>query len=103
MMGWRMHGFRGHGMFGFGGGGIMMILFWALIIIGVIYLFRRGTHHGGHHSNHRRPRHGHPRHNHPYDDSSNGNNRSLEILKERYAKGEIDKETYLEMKKDLEE
>ena len=28
--------------------------------------------------------------------------RSLEILKERYAKGEISKETYFEIRKDLE-
>jgi uncharacterized membrane protein len=29
-------------------------------------------------------------------------NRAVEILKERYAKGEISKEVYLEMRKDLE-
>ena len=33
--------------------------------------------------------------------SRNGE-RAIEILKERYAKGEITKETYLEMRKDIE-
>ena len=98
MMGWGMHGFRGHGMFG--GGGIMMILFWALIIGGIIYLFRRGSHHGHYGGHHRHNKH-HGRH---WDhENRSGSNRSLEILKERYAKGEIDKETYKEMKADLED
>ncbi|MBZ4682894.1 MAG: putative rane protein [Fusobacteriaceae bacterium] len=62
----------------FGGQGIMMIIFW-IVIIGVIF----------------------------YLINKNGNkeifrNRTpLDILKERYAKGEITKEEYEEMKKDL--
>jgi len=31
-----------------------------------------------------------------------GSDRALEVLRERYARGEIDKETYERMKRDLE-
>ncbi len=59
-------------------GFFFMIFFWALIILVVIRLLR-GTH-GIHGYGHRDP---------------------VEILKERYAKGEITKEQFESMKKDL--
>jgi len=60
-------------MFGFGV--IFMVLFWGLIVYGAILLFRRN--------------------------GLNDKGRALEILKERYAKGEITKEQFETIKKDL--
>lgn len=68
--------------YGFGGffGGFIMLLFWALVIVGIIALVRH---------------------------LSNGNQRigspksALDILKERYAKGEVNKEEFEAKKKDL--
>jgi len=73
----------GYNPFGFGFfGPIMMILFWGLIIFAVVALVRwmAGQGGGGHH----------------HEDNS-----ALNILKERYAKGEIDKKEFEEKKKEL--
>ena len=73
---------------GFGFGWIFMLVFWGLVIWGIIALVRGGTGHGcwgGH--------------NH---DGHKQNNNALDILKERYAKGEINKEEFEAKKKDLE-
>jgi putative membrane protein len=89
MMGW---GNQGHGMWGMGGVGgmIMMIFFWAIIIIGAILIIRYFT--AGHVG------------------ISGGQGTGpipgvrdpLEILRERYAKGEIDTEEFEERKRVLE-
>lgn len=60
-------------MFGFGY--VFMFLFWGLLIYGAVLLFR----HNG------------------FADK----NRALDILKERYAKGELTKEEFETMKRDL--
>ena len=59
----------------FGFGGLFMLIFWGLIIYGVVMLFR--------HNNHSKK------------------DRAIDILKERYAKGEITKDQFESMKKDL--
>ena len=82
--GWNM----GPGMMGGWGmgwfGGIFMILFWILILIGLVFVIKwliQST---------SRAR-------------NNGQSgyRALEILKERYARGEIDKAQFEDMKRDL--
>ena len=65
---------------GMGFGWIFMVAFWALVILGVIYLVKLLA--GG--------------------TKSNTNNESaLDILKKRYAKGEISKEEFEARKKDI--
>ena len=65
-------------------GMIFMFIFWALLITGIIllvvWLVRRASYTG--------------------KDLSRKNN-AIDILKERYAKGEISKNEFEEMKKDL--
>ena len=57
-------------MFGF----LFQIVFWVLVIYGIVWLFRRAK-------------------------GERGN--ALDILKERYAKGEITREQFEAMKKDI--
>ncbi len=74
------YGFYPYGMMsGFGiFGMIIHITLWVLIIWGIVYMVRKFT--GQHHKN----------------------NSALDILKHRYAKGEISKEEFESIKKDLE-
>ena len=70
-----------------GFGMVSMLLLWALIIVGVVVLVRwmagsSGKSGSGPHS------HSHPR-------------SALDVLKERYARGEIDKQEFEEKKRDL--
>lgn len=82
--GWGM----GPGMMGGWGtgwfGGIFMIVFWVLVIIALVFLIKwliqstKGD-----------------------KDIAHGSSRALDIVKERYARGEIDKEEFQRMKADL--
>ncbi len=72
----------GYGMGGFGFGGIFMILWWILIIVGFValvkWLLGPSLGHGG-----------------------GSSSRALDILKERYARGEIDEQEYRKKLQDL--
>jgi len=81
-------------MGGWGGGwgigmGIIGIIIWILIIGGIIWLVRAMM--GGRHWN-----------QYHHDQMMSGEGSAVKILKERYAKGEIDKKEYEEKLKDLE-
>lgn len=74
---WYMHDGWGWGMVF---GGIWMILFWGSVIALIIWGVNRWTKRGG----------------------SASKQTPLEIARERYARGEITKEQYEQIKKDLE-
>ncbi|MDI6727324.1 MAG: SHOCT domain-containing protein [Thermodesulfovibrionales bacterium] len=72
-----MHGYgMGWGWFGF----ILMIAFWVLVILGIVYLVKAIAGRG----------------------ASSKEETPLDILKKRYARGEIDAEEFARKKKDLE-
>ncbi len=66
-------------MYGFG---FLGIIFWIIVIYVFIMILKNSGLHGGKRDKHERD--------------------PIDILKERYAKGEIDKEKFESMKKDLE-
>jgi putative membrane protein len=79
---WNMNGW-GH-MMGFGYGGILMWIIFLIIIGVIIYLVLRGT-----------------KSSNPFGSDSSSGETPLDILKKRYAKGEITREEFEGMKRDL--
>lgn len=73
-----MHFYDG-GFMGFGG--IWMVLWWVLIIVGIVVLVKWLSSSSG--------------------STGQGSSRALEILKERYARGEIDEQEYQKKKQEL--
>ncbi len=81
---WHMgSGMMGGWGFG-GGGGIFMIFIWILVIVGLVFLIKWliQTITGG-------------------NPKTESNPTAMDILKQRYAKGEIDKAEFEAMKKDI--
>ncbi len=67
-------------IFGWGlGGGLMMFVFWVLIILFVVWAIKEFS-----------------------GKSESSSSSAVDILKERYAKGEINKEEFEQKKKDIE-
>ena len=69
-----------YGYMGFGGG-LMMLIFWVFLIAFIVWLVKESR--GGNHSD------------------AGRSQSPLDLLKERYVKGEIDKKEFEEKKKDL--
>lgn len=72
-------GFNSYSGFGWFGGMFMMIIFWVVLIFLIVWLIRETSER----------------------DRGKNEEKALDILKERYAKGEIDKKEFEEKKKDL--
>ncbi|KPV39613.1 hypothetical protein AN478_10815 [Thiohalorhabdus denitrificans] len=77
----------GHGLWGLGG--VFMILFWVLVVLAIAALVRWLALGPG------RPGEG-------PDTPKRDRPRAMELLEERYARGEIDREEFLQKKQDLE-
>ena len=67
------------------GGGLMMVLFWGVLIVGAVWL-ARGLFPNG---------------QQPPASATRSDASAEDILKQRYARGEISKEQYDQMRRDL--
>ena len=77
-----MWGHMGDYGWGWGGMGIGMLLFWVLLIAAIVLLFKSSSGFGG--AGHSREK------------------SALDLLSERYARGEIERDEFIQKKKDLE-
>lgn len=83
MYDWRYDNGGGHDWFGLG----LMVIWWVFVFVAVMLLVRYLRGNGHHYHDHHEP--------HAQDETA------LDILKKRYARGEIDKKEYEEKRKDL--
>ena len=83
-------------MWGFGfGGGLMFLgpLFMILIIVAIYFIITSSS---------RGSTHVHYRQNYPSQDHYYSQGRAIEVLNERFAKGEITREQFLQMRQTME-
>jgi len=78
-----MYDWGGYGGWGMGFGMVFMLLFWILVILGIVVLIRWLM-------------------MQPSQGRGSRDKAPLEIVQERYARGEIDREEYEQKKRDLE-
>ncbi len=74
----------GSGMMGYGGMGVMMLVFWGMVLVVLILLITRLL----------------PLNQNKFNDSTDGPD-AIELLKQRFAKGEIDRSEFKEKMSDL--
>ncbi|WP_198116883.1 SHOCT domain-containing protein [Massilia rhizosphaerae] len=77
-----MGNMMGYGWWGMGVGSVLMLLFWAFVILGIVGVIRWFLSQNG-------------------PDRGTRGKTPLEIVQERFARGEIGKEEYEQMKRDL--
>ena len=83
-------------MWGFGFGGLIFLgpLFMILIIVAIYFIITSSS---------RGNTHVHYRQNYPVQDHYPSQGRAIEVLNERFAKGEITREQFLQMRQTMEE